>query len=132
MLRRMTVAVPAEEVPAMRELLQTLCAVKAEPSASRAGAEPDDGEASALQDLLTQADAPTAPGSVLKLTGPAGLIREAAYGLLLDGVDGLAETCRAYESGDASLTDLIGAGRSAGRRLALLREIEDRDGWSGG
>jgi hypothetical protein len=128
-LTSITIAVAAEEIVAMRELLRDLAAVKADAAARRQDDESEPVMA-ALEDLLAQSHAPVPPTSPVELTGPVGVIRDAAYGLLLDGVDALAEVCRTYEAGRASLPELVSAGESAVRRLELLRSIEERDGWS--
>ena len=127
MLRVLSVIVPAEDVGAMRELLGMLRAVKDE-AARRDGAEPD--ELPVLDELIQLAEGHGATHTQLELSGPAGLIRDAAYGLLLDGVDALADACRSYEAGRSSLEELVEAGEAAARRLALMKAVEDSDGWS--
>ena len=127
MLRVLSVTVPAEDVGAMRELLGMLRAVKDE-AARRDGAEPD--ELPVLDELIQLAEGHGATHTPLELSGPAGLIRDAAYGLLLDGVDALADACRSYEAGRSSLGELVAAGEAAARRLALMKAVEDSDGWS--
>ena len=127
MLRVLSVTVPAEDVGAMRELLSMLRAVKDE-AARRDGAEPD--ELPVLDELIDLAERHGATQAPLELSGPAGLIRDAAYGLLLDGVDALADACRSYEAGTSSLGELVEAGGAAARRLALMKAVEDSDGWS--
>jgi hypothetical protein len=127
MLRVLSVTVPAEDVGAMRELLSMLRTVKDE-AARRDGAEPD--ELPVLDELIHLAECQGEAHAALELSGPAGLIRDAAYGLLLDGVDALADACRSYEAGRSSLGDLVEAGEAAARRLALMKAVEDSDAWS--
>ena len=127
MLRVLSVTVPAEDVGAMRELLGMLRAVTDE-AARRDGTEPD--ELPVLDELIQLAEGHRATHTPLELSGPAGLIRDAAYGLLLDGVDALADACRSYEAGRSSLMELVAAGDAAARRLALMKAVEDSDGWS--
>ena len=127
MLRVLSVTVPAEDVGAMRELLGMLRAVKDE-TARRDGEEP--GELPVLDELIHLAEGHGATRAPLELSGPAGLIRDAAYGMLLDGVDALADACRSYEAGRLSLGELVEAGEAAARRLALMKAVEDSDGWS--
>lgn len=128
MLRTLIVSIPAEDVTAVRELLAMLRAVKAE-AAARLGPGPS-RELEAVEELIRLAGACCEPSASLELAGPPGLIRDVAYGLLLDGVDALAEVCRAYEDGQSSLTDLTRAGEAAARRVALMKRVEERDGWS--
>jgi hypothetical protein len=128
MLRTLIVTIPAEDVTAARELLITLRAVKAESAARLAPDRSDDVEA--VEELLQLTAARDDPTASLELSGPPGLIRDVAYGLLLDGVDALAEACRAYEDGRSSLADLTGAGESAARRVALMKRVEESDCWS--
>ena len=127
MLRVLSVTVAAEDVAAMRELLGMLHAVKDE-AASRDGVESE--ELTVLDELIRLAEGHGASGAPLELSGPAGLIRDAAYGLLLDGVDALADACRSYEAGRSSLAELVEAGEAAARRLALMKAVEESDGWS--
>ena len=113
----LTITVPAEEVPGVGEVLETLEQVKAE------GGRCDD-EAGRVRELLDQLAGMVGPA---ELTGPARLVRDAAYGLLLDGADALAEACRRYEAGEIELPALVAAGASAGRRLDLFAEVERLD-----
>jgi len=126
-LRVLNVTVPAEDVGAMHELLSMLRTAKDE-AASRDGAEPD--ELPVLDELIHLAERQGEAHAPLELSGPAGLIRDAAYGLLLDGVDALADACRSYEAGRSSLGELVEAGEAAARRLALMKAVEESDGWS--
>jgi hypothetical protein len=126
-LRVLSVTVPAEDVGAMHELLSMLRMAKDE-AASREGAEPD--ELPVLDELIHLAGRQGEGHAPLELSGPAGLIRDAAYGLLLDGVDALADACRSYEAGRSSLGELVEAGEAAARRLALMKAVEESDGWS--
>jgi hypothetical protein len=128
MLRTLRVTIAPEDVAAMRELLVTLRGVKAE-AASR-GLEEAAAELDALDALVEQAERPHDAAAPLELSGPPWLVRDAVYGLLLDGADALAEVCRAYEAGRSSLADLAGAGEAAARRVALMTLVEDRDRWS--
>ena len=128
MRRVLSVSVPAGEVAAMREILATLRAVKEE-SVTR-GARARIGDLAVFDELIRAAESHDAADVPLELSGPAGLVRDAAYGLLLDGVDALADACRSYEAGRSSLGELVAAGESAARRLALMKRVEDSDGWS--
>jgi hypothetical protein len=128
MLRILTVSIPAAEVAAMRDILGTLRAVKEE-SVSR-GTPAKAGDFAVFDELIRAAESHDPAGAPLELSGRAGLIRDATYGLLLDGVEALADACRSYEAGRASLDELVEAGESAARRLALMKHVEDSDGWS--
>jgi hypothetical protein len=130
MLRTLSVTIPAAEVAAMCELLVTLHAVKAESAARGSPGAP--GELAALGELVERAEIACEAGASLELSGPPGLVRDAVYGLLLDGVDALADACRAYESGRSSMVELVRAGESAQARLAIMKRVESDDGWSPG
>ena len=67
-------------------------------------------------------------GSAVEIAGPAALVRDALYGLLLDGADALAEACRAYEAGALSLERLCAAAESATARVSLFAGFEREDG----
>jgi hypothetical protein len=128
MRRVLTVSIPAGEVAALRDILGTLRAVKEESMAR--GARARAGDLTIFDELIRAAESHDVGGAPLELSGPAGLIRDAAYGLLLDGADALADVCRSYEAGRSSLDELVAAGESAARRLALMKRVEDSDGWS--
>jgi hypothetical protein len=127
MLRQATVAVPAILTRELEELAVMLRAVKAETAA----AAPLDLEAEeqlrSASDLLDQVGGAAGSGEPLEITGPAGLVREALYGLLIDGADALAEACRAYESGAIPLERLTAAAASAQARIGLFAAFERED-----
>ena len=118
----LTIAVPAEELAGVREILATLEQIKVESAQAAAGC---DEEAERVRALVEQLDR---PGSPAELTGTAALVRDAVYGLLLDGADALAEACRRYEAGEIALDALARAGASARRRLDMFIELERLDG----
>jgi hypothetical protein len=118
----LTIAVPAEELAGAREILATLEQIKLE---SARAAERGDVEADHVRELAEQLDR---PGEPAELTGPAALVRDMVYGLLLDGADALAEACRRYEAGEIALDALARAGASARRRLGMFVELERVDG----
>jgi hypothetical protein len=113
---------------ALEELAATLRSVKEE----SATAEPHDDAARtqlrAASDLLVQVTEQAGSGHPIEITGPPALVRDALYGLLLDGADALAEACRAYEAGAISLEHLVATGQSAGARLTLFADFEREDG----
>lgn len=125
---RARVRVPAMLSRELEELVATLRAVKEE----SALAEPHDDDARAqlrsASDLLEQVAEQAGSGHPVEMAGPAVLVRDALYGLLLDGADALAEACRSYEAGAISLERLCAAGESAGARLALFADFEREDG----
>jgi len=112
----------------LEELVATLRSVKEESAA----AEPLDDDARAqlrsASDLLEQVSEQAGTGSAVELAGPAVLVRDALYGLLLDGADAFAEACRAYEAGAISLERLCAAGASTHARIALFADFEREDG----
>ena len=119
--------VPEELAGSLRELLALLAEIKAE----SAQAAPADEHARLrlvqVTDLLDQASRAGDPGAPVELSGPSGLLREALYGLLLDGADALAEACRAYEAGTIGLDRLCEAGASAAARGRLFARFERSD-----
>lgn len=127
MQRQATVRVPATLSAALGELIATLCAVKAESAAAAPLDEDADHQLRAVSDLLDQVRDAAGKGEPVELTGPAGLVREALYGLLVDGADALAEACRSYESGALSLDRLAAAGASARARVELFAAFERDD-----
>jgi hypothetical protein len=127
MQRQASVRVPATLSAAFAELLATLCAVKAESAAAAPLDEDADHQLRSVSDLLDQVGAAAGKGEPIEVTGPAGLVREALYGLLVDGADALAEACRSYESGTVSLDRLAAAGASARARVELFAAFEQYD-----
>ena len=127
MLRQANVVVPAILTRELEELAVMLRAVKAE----TAVAAPLDVEAEeqlrSASDLLDQVGGAAGSGEPLEITAPAGLAREALYGLLIDGADALAEACRSYESGAIPLERLTAAGASAQARIELFAAFERED-----
>lgn len=107
MSRHLSIAVPGRHAAALRRLLSALSAIDA---ATPGIAEP-------------AADS----GAPVVLAGPAATIRAAAYGLLVETVDELAEACLAYEDGSIPLARLLDAGDSAAGALELFARIEEID-----
>ena len=128
MQRRARVRVPAMLSGALEELAATLRSVKEE----SATAEPLDDDARAqlraASDLLEQVTEQAGSAHPIEITGPPALVRDALYGLLLDGADALAEACRAYEAGAITLEHLLAAGESAHARVTLFADFEREDG----
>ena len=128
MQRRARVRVPAMLSAELEELVATLRSVKQESAA----AEPLDSDARAqlrsASDLLEQVTAQAGSGAPVEIAGPAALVRDALYGLLLDGAEALAEACRAYEAGAIPLERLCAAGASTHARITLFADFEREDG----
>jgi hypothetical protein len=128
MQRRARVRVPAMLSAEIEELVATLRSVKEESAA----ADPLDDDARAqlrsASDLLEQVTGQAGSGAPVEIAGPAALVRDALYGLLLDGADALAEACRAYEAGVISLERLCATGTSTEARVALFAHFEREDG----
>jgi hypothetical protein len=124
MQRQATIRVPAALSGELKELLALLSAVKAESAAAAQDGAAEEAVRS-VSDLLGQIGEGAGDAEV---TGPAGIVREALYGLLIDGADALAEGCRSYESGSLSLDDLSAVGASTLARVELFLDFERSDG----